>query len=249
MNMIQDIYITNQKVLKKTIEASVKNWPIVFTGFVYLIISILLFRVAVLFGILGGILVGIVQNALLSNYLYLIENIIRYGKISIEDFKKGFTIYLWKIYGIFVVIWLVHYGIDLILAPVMHIKIGTFTLWTVIELVAFVFLNCILEVIYQRDESIGENFSYSFSFMKENFIDWWIPNILLGIMIYYILGQVMNINILMGNIPLSFSIKGVVLYIVGQFLISFTMVYRGFLFGILSTTTRRKRLFMRNMKN
>ncbi|WP_129600563.1 hypothetical protein [Anaerophilus nitritogenes] len=247
MNIVQDLYTTNKNVLRKTIKSSLKNWPILFAGFVYLIVSALLFRVATLFWILGGIFITIVQSALLSDYLYLIENIIRHGKISIEDFKKGFTIYLWKMYGVLVVVWLVKYGIDLILAPIMNIKIGTFTLWFLIELVAFVFLNCLLEVIYQRDESIGENFSYSFSFMKENFIDWWIPNILLGFMIYYVLGQVININILMGNIPLSFSMKGILFYIVGQFLISFTMIYRGFLFDILSTTTRRKRMFMRKI--
>ncbi|AOT68793.1 hypothetical protein [Geosporobacter ferrireducens] len=247
MNILQDILETNKDVLKKSIPLTLNNWPILFTGLVYSVIILFLFRIAFLFWILAGILVTLVQSALISNYLYLIENIIRYGKISIEDFKRGFTVYIWKIYGIMVVIWFVNYGLSLFLSPLLRMQVAFVSLGSLIQLAAFVLLNCLPEVIYQKHFMAGESFSYCVEFIKENWLDWFVPNILLGILFFALTGRALTANLLIGNSLIRPSINGIIFYLVGQLFLSFIMIYRGLLFQALSGSTRRKRMYMRNM--
>ena len=247
MNIFQYILETNREVLKKSTPLVLKNWPILFTGVVYSVIILFLFRVAFMFWILAGIIVTAVQSALISNYLYLIENIIRYGKISIEDFKRGFTVYIWKVYGIMVVIWFVNYGLSLFLSPLLRIQIGFVSFWSLIQLAAFILLNCLPEVIYQKHYMVGESFSYCVEFIKENWLDWFVPNILLGVLFVVLTGRVLTANFLIGNPLVRLSIDGIVLYLAGQLFLSFVMIYRGLLFQLLSGSSRRKRAYMRNM--
>ena len=87
MNLFKDIWETNKEIIPKAYRLLLKNWPILFTGIVYSIILILLWRVAFMFWILAGLVITLVQSAIISNYLYLIENIIRYQRITMEDFK------------------------------------------------------------------------------------------------------------------------------------------------------------------
>jgi uncharacterized integral membrane protein len=206
-----------------------------------------LFRISFIFSILAGIVITLVMSALFSNYLYLIENIISYGKITLDDFKKGFQVYIWKIYGIMVVIWFINYGAGLFLSPILKLRIGFITLWMLLYWVAFILLNCLPEVIYQKHYDLKEMFQYSFSFVKENWIDWFVPNIFLGILFYFVMGKTLTISYLMGSFSFSLSIKRIVSYFLGQLLLSFIMIYRGLLFDLLSSTTRRKRMFKRNM--
>ncbi|SHJ85909.1 hypothetical protein SAMN02745975_03066 [Geosporobacter subterraneus DSM 17957] len=247
MNIFQDILETNREVLKKSTPLVLKNWPILFTGVVYSVIVLFLFRVAFMFWILAGIIVTAVQSALISNYLYLIENIIQYGKISIEDFKRGFTVYIWKVYGIMVVIWFVNYGLSLFLSPLLRLQIGFVSFWSLIQLAAFILLNCLPEVIYQKHYMVGESFSYCVEFIKENWLDWFVPNILLGVLFVILTGRVLTANFLIGNPLVRLSIDGIVLYLAGQLFLSFVMIYRGLLFQLLSGSSRRKRAYMRNM--
>lgn len=247
MNILKDIFETNKSIIPKAFRLALKNWPIIFTGLIYSIISIVLFRIVFVFWILAGIVVTLVVSALFSNYLYLIENIIRYGKITLDDFKKGFTVYLWKIYGIMVVIWLVNYAASLILSPILNIKIGFVSLWLIVQGVAVILLNCLPEVIYQKDYVFGESFGYAYTFIKENWIDWFIPNIILGLLFYLIMGRTFILNTLVSGMAFSLSTGSYIMYFAGQLLLSYTMIYRGLLFDSLSSTTRRKRMFMRNV--
>ena len=201
-----------------------------------------------MFWILAGIVIALVQGALISNYLYLVENIILYDRISIVDFKKGFRVYLWKIYGVLVVLWFANYAASIFLSPILNIQIGFITLWTIVMFIAFIGLNCLPEVIYQKHYNVGESFGYCFDFIRENWLDWFIPNIILWIILYVIVGAFIPLNLFMGgSIFFSLTLKSLVTYIIGQFLFSFMMIYRGLLFQILKDTTRRKRMFMRNV--
>lgn len=249
MNIIQDIIGVNKEIIPKGIKLTLNNWPIIFTGFVYAIILGVLWRVAFMFSILAGIIITLVQGALFSNYLYLIENIIRYGKIDFEDFKSGFKVYTGKIYGILVVIWFVNYGAGLFLRPLLNIQLGFISLWTIFLIVAFILLNCLPEVIYQKHCHVADSFTYSFEFIKENWLDWLLPNVILLGAFVWLTGSGLNPSAILGRGLFALSTQSIIGYAVGQLLLSFIMVYRGLLFNILSTTSRRKRMFMRNTYN
>ena len=246
MNALTDIIETNKTILSKSVKLALRNWPIVFTGIVYTVILLLLWKIAFMFWILAGILVAIVQSALISNYLYLIENIILYDRITLDDFKKGFMVYIWKIYGVLLVLWFVNYGAGLFLGFIFNIRLGFISLWSLVILAGFLLLNSIPEVLYQKHYNVGESFGYSFDFIKENWLDWFVPNGLFWIILYLTVGSVLPSSLVGGINMLSLSLKGVIVYFIGQWIFSFMMIYRGLLFQVLSSTTRRKRVFMRN---
>ena len=246
MNALTDIIETNKTILSKSVKLALRNWPIVFTGIVYTVILLLLWKIAFMFWILAGILVAIVQSALISNYLYLIENIILYDRITLDDFKKGFMVYIWKIYGVLLVLWFVNYGAGLFLGFIFNIRLGFISLWSLVILAGFLLLNSIPEVLYQKHYNVGESFGYSFDFIKENWLDWFVPNGLFWIILYLTVGSVLPSSLVGGINMLSLSLKGVIVYFIGQWIFSFMMIYRGLLFQVLSSTTRRKIVFMRN---
>ncbi len=246
MNIIQDIIGVNKEIIPKGIKLTLNNWPIIFTGLVYALVLGILWRVAFMFSILAGIIITLVQGALFSNYLYLIENIILYGKIDLDDFKKGFKVYLGKIYGILVVIWFVNYGAGLFLRPILNIRLGFISLWSILIIAAFILLNCLPEVIYRKHYQVADSFTYAFEFMKENWLDWLLPNVVLLGTFVVLTGSGLNPSAILGRGLFSLSTQSIIGFVIAQLLLSFIMVYRGLLFNILSTTSRRKRMFMRN---
>lgn len=256
MELLKDLYYVNRMTVKKTSKLFIPNWPIALTGFIYIFLNALLvfiiatiFRGAIL-GIFTGILLTISTSAMISNYLYLLHNILRYGKFTLQDFKNGFKIYLWKIYGILVIGWLASLLLNRIVAPVLHRFFPTGILSLIINIVILIFLNPLPESIYQKFYSSWETITYAFDFIKENWIEWFVPNIILLAALYFITGRIIfNLFSIHIGMNIDFSIYSIFQFLIGQLLFSFTMIYRGVLFDILSTSTRRKRMFMRDLYN
>lgn len=252
MNLFEDILLVNKTTLKKSINSFVKNWVIVFTGIVYVFINLgIIILVSTLFrgvlSILAGLIMAIVSSSLISNYLYLLFNIINYDRITLDNFKEGFKYFLWKVYGIFFIAWVGSF----ILSSIGGI-LGTdeVLLSRLISIIIIVALNPLPETIYQKYLSSGESIRYAFEFMKENWINWLIPNALFHLILYLITNTwLLNIFTTHLNFSFDFTFKGVGLYVLGQVLFSFIMVYRGHLFKLLSTSTPRKRMYMNKFYN
>lgn len=248
LNIIQDIILTNKGIIYKSFKLAIKNWKIFLVGIAYFIFSILMFRIASYAWILGGIIIALFQSAIISNYLYLIENIIEYEKFTLEDFKRGFTVYLRKIYTILIIFWFVGFGADLFLRPIVSMRIGGFSLWFIIQILAFILLNSLPETIYQKHYIGFDIITYSFEFIKENFFEWFIPNICIIALIWAVHIITNKVMFLIGlNLNIFSMLKILIDAVVYILLISYGMIYRGKLFNVLSTSTRRKRMFMRNM--
>ncbi|WP_432408690.1 hypothetical protein [Wukongibacter sp. M2B1] len=247
MNLIHDIVLTNRNIVSKSFKLAAENWKIFLVGIAYLFIMPIMGIVVSYAGILGGIIISIFQSAIVSNYLYLIENIINYGRFTIEDFKSGFTVYLWKTYSIFIFFYLVSWGKNLFLDPfISSFGIMGFYMQIAIIIAAFVMLNTIPEVIYQKHYERLDIITYSFDFIKENFLEWFIPNGLIFAIAYIVHISTSKIIFLIG-FNTSFIISNIIRAIIYQLILSYAMIYRGHLFKILSTSTRRKRMFMRDM--
>src|SRR5690606_7286281 len=111
---IEDILLVQKHTIKKASRSFVKNWLIIFISIAYMILFIF-FTIAInsllsgILSILAGIITAIVSSGLISSYLYLLFNIINNNRITFQNIKDGFTEYLWKIYGIFFIVWLVSY--------------------------------------------------------------------------------------------------------------------------------------------
>lgn len=253
LEILKDIYYVNLKTIKKSSKLFLDNWSIVFTGFIYTTINMVIFTViGFLFrgvlGLVGGLLGAIVMSAMISNYLYLLQNIIKHGKITIQDFKDGFKVYLWKIYGVLFIGWISSILLNMFISPILSRAISPRLISTIISVLLLILLNPLPESIYQKFYSPWETIQYAFNFIRENWIEWFLPNILFIGILYFTTGKIINdLLAIQYTFNFDFSITGILFYIIGQVIFSFIMIYRGVLFEMLSTSTRRKRMYMRRL--
>lgn len=252
MEFLEDMIYVNKGVLDKTIKSFTKNWMIIFTGLAYTIINMLVYNILGLLlagplSILSGIAFALVQSSIVSNYLYLLNNVVNYNRLTINNFKDGFTYYVRKIYGVLFVMYLGRLLLSTV-TPILG-QAGQ-----VLNLLIFfgipIILNALPETVYLKEYDAWESIVYAFGFLKENVINWVIPNLIFYGVIYFVSGQILlDINIFNTGLRfnLSTNIDAIVFYMVGQTIFSFMMIYRGHLYKILSTSTRRKRAFMKKI--
>lgn len=246
MDYIEDILYVNKQSLNKTIRSLKKSWPIIFVGLVYGAISLVLTGVlSLLFrgplSILSGIISIVIISGLISNYLYLLTNAIKYDRITFDDFKNGFTQYLRRIYSIVFIFYIARLLLTLVIG--MFGPLGS-TIISLASLAAFILLNGLPETIYQKYYGPVDTISYSFNFFTENILNWAIPNIIFFALLYYVLPSVLNITFMITFRTLP-GITQIVSFLIGQLIFNFGMIYRGHLFSLLSTSTKRKREYMK----
>lgn len=236
--------------MDKTLKSFKKNWMIVFTGVVYTIINLLALNLSgILFAgpmsLLSGIAFALLRSSIASNYLYLLFNIVNYNRLTIDNFKEGFTYYIRKMYGIFFVAYIGRLLLATI-APLLG-PIGSYLDISVYLLIALA-LNALPETVYSKSYDSWESILYSLEFLKENWLNWIVPNALFYLGIYLISGK-MLLNVFNTHLEFNFSTAPLYIgsYAIAQIIFSFMMVYRGHLYKILSTSTRRKRMFMKKI--
>jgi hypothetical protein len=244
LNIIQDIAYVNGEVLKKTTENVKENPQVLFLGFAYVIVGIgvsflMNYLLSGPIGIFGGIIMAILQSALVSSYLFVLGNVIVYNRFRWEDARYGLTHYLWKVYGIFFIFYISNMVLNL-LAGI----IGTiiYTIYWVLPLIILLLLNPLPEAIYIKDRDPLDTIIYTFGFMKENWLNWLIPNIAFMFLIYVFTSGIFSSEILGSG---SGGIVWFIMLIASGVVISVGMLYRGHLFALLNGSTRRKRQFMR----
>lgn len=252
MDFLKDIGIIHSNAFKKSIKGFAKNWIIIFTGFIYMLINIILFSVinrlfVGVLNILFGFIVAIVTSSLISNYLYLLFNIIKYNGIYLTSFKEGFKVYLWKVYGVFFIGWIASFLLEG-LNNIIGTASATFSI--VASILLLVIFNPLPETIYQKDYNSFESIGYAFQFMKENWFNWLLPNVVFSFLLYKTTGNIItNLFITHIGYNFDFTLRGFGMYLLSQVLFSFIMIYRGYLFDILSNSTRRKRLYEQKIYN
>lgn len=258
MEFLKDIIYINKMAINKVSELFIKNWMIIFTGLIYttinLIAAIVLqpFFFIPLLNIVASVLLYFVSVALFSSYFYVLFNIIKYKRFEFNDIKRGIKVYFSELTRVFFIGGLASLIVLRMIVPILSNSLGGYlsseAITNILMIIVLLALNPLPEVIYLKGRTGLDSISYSFEYMKENWIEWLIPNvILLGIM-YLVTGTVVT-KLFSTGIGLNFnilSLKGLALYLIGQVIFSFTMIYRGVLMEILSTSSRRKRMFMRN---
>ena len=242
--MINDFILVNKEVFLKTKNTIINNWQILLMGFVYSIIGIgAFFLLGILLsgpiGIFGGIITVIVESAIISSYLFVLQNVLNYGRFRIRDIKNGFTYYLWKIYGVIFLIFILNLVLGLLLSIVGS---GIIWLQLIMYIGGLIFLNPLPETIYTKSLETWESIQYSVAFVKENWFNWLVPNLIFSIILLTVSFRSFGLRMFL------FKMRGgIFTYVVTAVLISVMMIYRGHLYKLLSGSTARKRLFMRKM--
>ncbi len=220
--------------LKRSLECVRGNWVVSFAPAVYSIALTVVASLVAPLGIIGGLLFSIASQACLSSGLYLIKNMIDSNKADINDFMNGFSIYLWELIGIAFILWIPMRIAASALAPMPNGAL----IYLMIKLVLYILLNPVPELIYQTRTSGLELIGASYNFIVENWLEWLVPNLLLGVAGFYLLGFVE---------PLLFGLPRFLEFFLYSFLVglglTYFMTFRGFLFAQLHGTTRRSRLY------
>ncbi|MDK9710280.1 hypothetical protein [Acidaminobacter sp.] len=242
MEILKDLALTNRSVLKKAVSAFKNNLLIFLLAIPYMALTMVAGSVAAMMGFLGGILIFVVEAAIISDYLHIIHQVITRRKFDVDDFKNGFTVHFRKVYMVLFVVWVANYGASLLLSPILN-AMGLGFVLVAIYFFAFVILNPLPEMIYQKYFSEADTFVKTVEFTRENAISWLVPNALIFALLFAVRALIDS-----ALLPLGLGwLNLLVLSVVSAGLISFGMIYRGYLFDVLYKTTRRKRLFTETM--
>ncbi|MGN9164661.1 hypothetical protein ACTNDY_05160 [Tissierellaceae bacterium HCP3S3_D8] len=247
MDIFKDIIYINKQTAQKTYKSFIKNWPIVFAGIIYAILNPLIYSLigSIFVGplyIVAGMVMAIVSSAFISNFLYLLYNVINYDRITFQDFKDGFTYFIWKIYGVLFIGYLANLLLGILYNALGDMALILNIIW---YLILLVIMNSLPETIYLKAYSPWDSILKAVEFMQENWFNWLLPNIIFYILLYVtsgaILAGVFNTHI---SFNMSMTVGSISIYLLGQTLFSIIMIYRGHLYKLLSNSTRRKRMFM-----
>jgi hypothetical protein len=232
MKIFQITWWLYREALLRSLECVRKNWVVSFAPLAYGIIlssaGMMLWRL----GLIGGLLIGLITQACISSGLHLLDNMVHSGKAGFDDFVKGFTVYLWELLGIAFILWI---PLRLAAMALSGVPNGGL-IYLMIQIVLYVFLNPIPELIYQSRASGLGLLTASYNFIIENWIEWFIPNIVLTLLGYFLLNL---LGSLLSGLP-GFVQSFLQLFGLGLCL-TYVMVFRGFLFAELHDTTRRSR--------
>jgi hypothetical protein len=221
-----------RKVFSRAGVLALKNWPVLGTLFVYWVIMAVSRPVAVRLGILGGFLLSLVRAACIGSFLYLVEMMVRTAKVTIDDFRRSFGVYLWDVVGIMFVYWM----FSTLAVPVIAQFPQGLLILLCVDLAVFVVFNAVPELIYMGHYSSLAVLSESYGFIATNWIEWFPANLAAAAVILAID---------------SVELDGIAVYVqwaVLALVIYFTMVMRGLLFIELHGSTHRSRVFKYRME-
>lgn len=218
-------------VLRRAALLTSKNWYVASVVFVYAAAMHLASAVAGWLGLLGGVVVSLASAACLGSFLSLIEMVVRTGRVSSEDFVRSAGAYVWDVVGVTFLLWLVFVLVTPVLAPMPQgrgIMLG-------LQIVLYVLLNAVPELIYLGRCSPVDLVTQSAAFIGENWIEWFPLTLALAVLVYTV-----------GALPLTGGLVWIQVGVVAL-LVCFAMVVRGLLFLELHSSSRRGRAFRHRM--
>ncbi|MEE9569624.1 MAG: hypothetical protein V3W37_09575, partial [Candidatus Binatia bacterium] len=182
----------------------------------------------------------LVSNACLSSGLNLIENIVKGRKAVLNDFFRGFTVYLWDIVMISFILWI---PMRVASAVLYSMPEGPLIL-LFIQITLYIILNAVPELIYQSQASGLELLAASYTFIIENWPEWFTPNLVItvvGITLMRVLGPMVS------GLPFAIQIF-LMTSVLGLFL-TYLMIFRGILFSELDGSNRRSRVYRYKLRD
>lgn len=255
MGFFTDFKAINKVVFKKSTKSYGKNLLMIPILAVYVLIyvAMTLLLVSVL-GLLGrpgqfiaGLMVWMLSCALMSDFLGHLDNSLVGRKLSFSNIGKHYRTYFLQMLSV---------------TAIPNILIYVFYMFTRIEismyLVYIVYaLFATPEVVYQKNIDRLDIFIYGYHYFKENWMHWLPLNVIFALFIFgvkLVIDQYVAIP-LIGKLFISTALpqemKYLILILIQWSVIAipfvFVMIYRGYLFKILSVSSARKREYMRNI--
>ena len=228
MNIFSDIILVNKEIIYKSRKTILKNPEILLMGVVYSIISILsgmiIFNLLGGLGILLGFIYALVQSAIISSYLFVLHNVIVFNRFRWKDIKHGVTYFIGKVYGVMFIFFLANLTLNF-LSNTIGSTGRIITLLT--GVVAFVILNPLPESLYIKERDSFQTILYCIDFIKENWLNWLLPNLILMTILSLTTGRIFfgGLNPFKG-LSLGTSYGAFIMYLLASIIISLGMIYR-----------------------
>lgn len=207
---------------------SARNWPVFLTLFAYTGILFIAATFAGMLGLVGGIVYSLISAACTGSFLYLVEQIVRTSRVTMQDFQRSFAAYLWDIVGISFVLWIFSM---LVLPAVLSLPSGR-VLVLCVNIGLFVFLNAVPELIYFGRYSAFGLIAESYRFVSDNWIEWFPANLVLAAIFLFLWEIPAD-----GWLPWGGKLAAISLFVY------FAFIVRGLIFAELFHTNRRGRAF------
>ncbi len=181
-------------------------------------------------GFAAGFVYVLVQAAAISCYLYFVGEVVAHSRVSIRELRTSIGAYFWSVLNLGYVLWIV----ELVLGLAVGRHPRAEMIFLAVTLLELVLLNTAPEVIYVRGTRNGlETIQRSIRFIQDNWIEWFIPNLLLIGAGWWLLRNVVS---RLGPLTLV-GLVGL------RALLHVLMVFRGHLFRVLDGSTHRQRMF------
>ena len=211
-----------------------ENWVVVFVPSAYSVFLSVAGIFLIPLGLVGGLLLLLASNACMSSGLHLLENILNSRRADVNDFLKGFTVYLWEIVRISFILWIPMMLVSSVLVQTPNGPI----IIMFIQISLYIILNAVPELIYQSRASGVEILVASYHFIIENWPEWFAPNIIITIAGWALM---LALNPLASAFAAPLYIF-VIASLIG-FFITYLMIFRGLLFSELNGSNRRARVY------
>ena len=257
---LKTLFIATLKIYGRSFlaasRATLLNWWVVFVFFLYALAVGLIggLLVALLGGFVGSLVLWLIITLVVSSVLACVAVAVDKSKVRLDElYSRAIGIFSSAINVLFV-IWLVSLASEFMLRGSGNYAL----LSSIVSLLIAILLNPLPEVIYFRGGTAMEIFYESFEFVRENLIEWFLPYLLLLLPVFfYSPGGFQQLLLVFAvNNPLSlirFFVFGssdivslassapVILLLL--YCMYFALIFRGFLYQELATSTRRKRIY------
>jgi hypothetical protein len=155
----------------RTVRALGRSLPALLALTLYSIILVALTSLMRPLGFAGGFVIGLFHAGCAGSYLYLVDEVVCGDRrLGLSDLTDSAGPYLWEVISVLFIFWIA----DMVLA-----MLGLSGLTLALVLVAFLLFNAVPEVLYQTRARSTEALGSSTSFIKQNWPEWFAPQILL----------------------------------------------------------------------
>jgi len=234
MDLVKATLWIYRYALRQSLGLFKKNWRVIFAPLAYGTVLWMGGALLTPFGMIGGLLLVLAGDACMSSGLHLIENIVKTGKASFQDGIRGFGVHLWEIVQISFILWVPL----MLLSRTLESTPNGPLLLLFIQLLIYIFLNALPELMYQSRAQGIELLPASGRFILENWLEWLTPNlVILAAGYLLVVGFLTIVQPLPSPVVtfLALSVSGGALMVL--------MIFRGILFAELDGTTRRSRVY------
>jgi hypothetical protein len=241
------------QALKDAAAGFLKNWWCAVLPIFYMLLWLGIGSVVtmILPGILGGLVLGLLTALLIANYFVFLSASVEKERVLLAEIVPETLALFVPVIGVLFIFYIIG-----LVQSLFFVDAGNSTnifLAHAVSLVLTVCFNALPETIYQQRGTGFSSFEKSFQFIKENFIEWFTPQILALVLFFGLsaisttsLIKFAQINPLLSG---QLFMGGSNWIVLDLFLMHWVMIFRGVLFKQLITSSRRKRIYSYRSQN